>query len=293
VHFHVYLHSNSKFKFKNKDDMTWDGVAPHFISDSGAFCRARSASKAAGMYYLSAPKAGALFSSASISPHFQYIVQPQWIWNMLCGMKMSPLSARKELVAQCRDLPRLLACLDRWMKEKDVERLDVHQESVQTQLLSMRRPFRRLLEVDQWVAAHQDIRWRYPFLVLTGPSSTGKTQFAKSLAPFSAVMEVNMANSSEPDLKTYNHEVHQLILLDECSALAVLTQKKLMQAPPCQIALGTSKTNAFSYSVWVHAKMLVVCSNVWHWELANMSPPDQEWLTTNAVVIDAMEPLYT
>ena len=77
------------------------------------------------------------------------------------------------------------------------------------------------------VARHRDSS----FLVLVGPSGLGKTQFAKSLVPKGRSLELNMASAPEPNLKEYDHEQHDLILFDECSAQKVLLQKKLFQAP--------------------------------------------------------------
>ena len=89
----------------------------------------------------------------------------------------------------------------------------------------------------------------------------GKTQYALSLLPPQRALELNMASAVEPGLHAYDPAAHDLILFDEMSAAAVLRQKKLMQAPPSLLGLGSSPTNNFTYSVWLHAKLLVVCTN--------------------------------
>ena len=50
-------------------------------------------------------------------PHVDFAVQPAWIWNLLAGGKMRPQAARLEFVRQARDLPRILACLDKCVQE--------------------------------------------------------------------------------------------------------------------------------------------------------------------------------
>ena len=49
-----------------------------------------------------------------------------------------------------------------------------------------------------------------------------------------------MATAVEPGLHAYDLAVHDLTLLDEMSAAAVLRQKKLAQAPPSMLGLGSS-----------------------------------------------------
>ncbi len=159
-------------------------------------------------------------------------------------------------------------------------------------LAKKRRPFRRLKAVDEWIAEHREVQWRYRFLVLTGPSKTGKTQYALSLVAANRSLELNMASCDEPDLRQYSWDTHDLILLDECSAKTILAQKKLMQAGPCWLNMGNSKTNAYAYSVWLHAKLFVVCTNRWELELETLSAPDADWLQDNSLVIRIDSPLY-
>ena len=83
-----------------------------------------------------------------------------------------------------------------------------------------------------------------------------------------------------------------LILLDEMPAKGVLQQKKLMQCPPALLHLGTSATNAFAYKVWLHQKLVIVSTNNWFMELAEMPSGDRDWLESNAVVVSVTEPLW-
>ena len=101
-----------------------------------------------------------------------------------------------------------------------------------------------------------------------------------------------MASAPEPNLKEYDHEQHDLILFDECSAQKVLLQKKLFQAPLSAVSLGQSTTGCFAYSVWVHAKLLVVASNVWHHDVHELRKADADWLAANSLVLDVREPLW-
>ena len=145
-------------------------------------------------------------------------------------------AARLEFVKQARDLPRLLAAFDEFVNENAAAELAAKIACVHAELALARRPFRRLPVVDAWVALRATTRWRYPFLVLTGPSCMGKTQYALSLVAACRALGLNMACAVEPDLRTYNPAVHDLILFDEMSV--VLRQKKMMQARHAWLASG-------------------------------------------------------
>ena len=106
------------------------------------------------------------------------------------------------------------------------------------------------------------------------------------------VYEVNCANGQEPDLRTFSHFRHKVILFDEATPEMVLRQKKLFQAPNCFIQLGTSTTNCHAYTVFPSGTGLVVCANTWMERLRLLSPADQEWITTNSFVEHIAEPLF-
>ena len=211
----------------------------------------------------------------------------------MMGMgKMAVASAREHMVLQARDLPRLLASMDQYVREKRNLALQKHQTTVIQKLQATVRPFVTIPAVDSWVEEHKELRWRYKFLVLVGSSMLGKTRFALSLAPVGRSLELNCVTGNEPDLREYDATQVDLILLDEMPAYGIIRQKKLMQCPPALVQLGASATNAFSYKVWVHQKMIVVSTNTWFEELEEMAPGDRDWLTYNSVVVSVHSPLW-
>ena len=167
-----------------------------------------------------------------------------------------------------------------------------HIAEVQRQLAEQSKPFVTIEAIERWKEEHKLVKPRYKFLVLVGPSGLGKTQFAKSLVGKGRALELNMAAAPEPDLKEFNPNLHDLILFDECPAKVILRQTKLFQAPAVKVALAASVTACYSYSVWVHQKLLVVCSNVWHHELRSLPQEDREWLVCNSLVYTVELPLW-
>ena len=292
VHAHVFLNKSAgKIYTRQRDNFRFQGCAPH--TSSSALARKRTNSAAAGLFYISAKgKYGLVAADSTLEPHRDYIVQPQWVLNMLGMGKMAPSAAREHLVRQARDLPRLLSSMDAYVEEIRRISLDRHISSVVEQLQLLQRPFHVLPIVQKWVEDHQALRWRYKFLVLHGPSMMGKTRYALSLAPAGRSLELNCVSGNEPDLRGYDPMGIDLILLDEMPAKGVLQQKKLMQCPPALLHLGTSATNAFAYKVWLHQKLVIVSTNNWFMELAEMPSGDRDWLESNAVVVSVTEPLW-
>ena len=134
-------------------------------------------------------------------------------------------AAREHLVNQARDLPRLLSSTDQCVREKRNKCLENHQSRVLQHLHMMTRPFLSIPAVDQWLKEHQEIRWRYKFLVLVGSSMMGKTRFALSLSPAGRSLELNCVTGNEPDLREYDATQIDLILLDEMPASGAIRQK--------------------------------------------------------------------
>ena len=200
--------------------------------------------------------------------------------------------ARQQLVRSAKNLQRLLPNLEAFEKCMRDKSLQAHIVKVQSELALQTKPFHRIEAIEKWKEGHWAIKPRYKFLVLVGPSGVGKTQYAKSLVAEGRALELNMAAAPEPDLKDFNPDVHDLILFDECPAQIILRQKKLFQAPAVKVALAASVTGCYSYSVWVHQKLLVVCSNVWQHELRTMPQEDREWLQCNSLVYTVESPLW-
>ena len=294
VHFHAFLRcNNSKIRIEKACQLAFKGSEP-FKSDNlmGNVRSARQAGTNAGMYYLQAPKIGSIFTSGTIMPFKDYLVSGEWIMNLVQAGKLNFHTARDEIVRSAKNLPRLLASLDRWHQEMQRASLQEHMRSIQQELDAGKKPFKSIEVVNEWIRSHETNLMRYKFLVLCGGSGLGKTQFAKSLVPAERSLELNMASAPEPDLREYDPTLHDLVLFDECTPQQVLRQKKLFQCPPVEVGLAASATSCHAYKVWVHKKMFVVATNVWQYELSRLSCDDASWLVANSVLCEVLEPLW-
>ena len=293
VHFHAFFRNNSRIRIHRGRDVAFRGCEP-FKSDKvmGGTRSIRGPGTNAGMYYLQAPKIGAIFTSGTVLPFKDYLVSGEWIMNLVQAGKMNFHTAREEMVRTAKNLPRLLQSLDRWHQEMQRASLQDHMRVIQMELDASRMPFKSIEVVNEWIRSHETVEMRYKFLVLCGGSGLGKTQFAKGLVPAGRTLELNMASAPEPDMREYDHSLHDLVLFDECSPQQVLRQKKLFQCPPVEIGLAASATSCHAYKVWVHKKLFVVATNVWLYELSRLTCDDASWLAANSVLYEVLEPLW-
>ena len=72
----------------------------------------------------------------------------------------------------------------------------------------------------------------------------------------------------------------------------MLANRKLFQAPPLWVDLGTHATAQYVYNVWVSDAVLVVCSNSWWPACKRLFPSDWNWIETNQVCVYATAPLW-
>ena len=166
-------------------------------------------------------------------------------------------------------------------------------EAVRATLRQQIKPRRFVPEVEQvWLVEQRQMRKRQRFLVLEGPSCTGKTVYATTLAEVGRTLELNCASTVEPDLRAFRPDLHTCVVFDEASCEMVLRCKKLFQAPDQWVSMSHSQTNCHSYQVWMHGCMLIVCSNRWSQELTRLSECDRSWLVQNSVHVQVDSPLW-
>ena len=208
--------------------------------------------------------------------------------------KLTDERAKRAYVAAKRDVARHVQNVVDQARLRDELALAERLASTARQLREHVRPRVYVPLVDDvWLPEQRQVRDRQRFLVLHGPSRTGKTVYAANLVGPGSTLEVNCANArSEPDLRQFAPQRHRCIVFDEAHAQMVLSQKRLFQAPATPVQMASSATNCFGYSVFVHGVLLVVCSNRWSLELAELPAEDRDWLQANSVCVEVSAPLW-
>ena len=132
---------------------------------------------------------------------------------------------------------------------------------------------------------------RYKFLVLFGPSCTGKSRLARSLFGDAQTLVVDVQHAEHPDLRCFQRKTHKAILLDEVqSPEFVVDNKKLLQSHVDGAILGQSPTQKFSYEIWLWRTPLMLTTNNWTYD--DYSVADKNWIQTNAVEVFVGEPVW-
>jgi hypothetical protein len=134
---------------------------------------------------------------------------------------------------------------------------------------------------------------RKRFLVLTGPSGVGKTEYARSLFAVGSLLELNCAGVVDVCLSSFDAEQHRAIFWDELSAKVVVKNRKVFQHPSCFVELGHSPTAQHVQHYWLNDCVSIIATNRWYEDLHQVkSQQDQRWLGENSIVLSVDSPMF-
>lgn len=295
VHIHAFLRNCFRpMQVYRPEILSFKGALPFKSHLEVGRTNRMGCKTAQGLYYVQCPKKGMVRFGGTVLPFQDYLVNGDWALNLLQQGKMSEAACRAEIVKSAKNLPRLLQNMERLQRERGVASVQAAVRRTEAILEAERKAFRKVPLVDEWLASFGVCRPRYKFLVLEGPSMVGKTHFARSLSPSGThgVLEVDCAGKEHPDLRDFDQGKHDTVIFDECSASAVLLNKKLFQASAAMVSLGASATNMHCYHIWAHGLRLIVTSNRWSMEIRALPADDHGWLVANAVHLVVAEPLF-
>lgn len=286
IHFHMCLKHNKVMASRARDLVMWRDTRPH-LSHHCQTLQQRAGHGWAGMYYVAAPKFGAVFSETSRAAFSEFPVNPDWVMTLISSDKMSIRVGREQLIRCGKGLQRRLGDLDRLAQARREIALEARVREVQRHLAASARRFHQFPAIQHWLAtASAPFQMRKKFLVLEGPSGVGKTEFIRALFGATRTLELNCAScGTSPDLRQLDPERHRLVLFDEASPEMVLKNRKLFQAPAALVDLGHSPTGMNVYRVWLNDAVLVVNSNRWSSDCLKQSNEDRAWLVANQVLV--------
>ena len=198
--------------------------------------------------------------------------------------------------------------------ETNIKNVQAMEEEFEAQALRALKRARATETLDEKFVEYKDyLEWRIwkeqqmrklnrqKTLVVTGPSKMGKSEYLKAkLEEFAEeigeggmeVLVVNCMNVLDPDLKRFKSVKNNAILFDEGSPEMVQRHRDLFQAPRHEVILGNSATGCYTYSVLLWRVRLVLTSNSWFEDLAELKPKDREWVIENTVVLSVTEPMW-
>ena len=289
---HLVLHSDTRMRL-TEADLVFRDSRPYWQRALHGEALSRLRNRWAAYFYIVVQKRGYVQGEASHRSFRDFTVQSQWIMSLYSSEKVTAEHAKGLLCQIPGRAQHLVGEIDFCEQRRIRAAVDRIREEAQVVLRASLRPFKSIPAVDQWQAQFAEHRHRYKFLILEGPSCTGKTQFARHLVPAGKnVFEINCAADQEPPLQGFNLVEFGLVLFDEVRPSVVAKQRKLFQAGVSEVQLGCSATNVHMYKVCTYATRLVCCSNDWSVHLATLDSQSREWIIANSVHVWCCEPLF-
>ena len=202
-------------------------------------------------------------------------------------------NARSELIHCGEGLVHRLADLDCCGQAKSERLVNELVSKVQASSRAQLQHFPSWRLVDEWLReVMKPLQPRKRFLVLHGPSCTGKTEFVRALFPPGAVLELNCANVQDICLEGFNCLRHRAIVWDAASASFVSNNRKVFQHPQCPVDVGHSRTGSHVRRYFLGNCCSVITTDIWTEDFNKLPPCDQMWLQANMVVCNVEQPLW-
>ena len=328
----LHLHMFCAFSFKGPKKQQWPVFRtsqPHLSRPSlvGGRSRGRYAQSRQGQghYYCLAPKTSQVLSASSDQPKFLSGVRTNWILALYSEGKMCADSAISEIVRCRRDVARSVAAVRAAENAAEESTLAALVRSAQLAEQHQRRPriYIPAVEVD-FLGQFDAFMGRRRFLILTGPSGFGKTDYVRNLASDPAVrariratavqpagacerpaafpahgggvelLEVSAGGATNvlPDIRELSPLRHGWLLVDELSPSMVAAHRRLFQGKVGWTNLSASATNMYAHKVCAWGIRMVGTANDWRELSAALSLEDRAWLAENSIVVDVVRPLW-
>lgn len=215
------------------------------------------------------------------------------IHELWAARKMDHDVARETAIsARCLGADRLVHFVN-WTEERELAaHVNKMSESRKAELEAGLSCFKSTKTIILWQRQYCDqnkaTALRFKPLLLQGKTQSGKSRKAISIFGHSRTLVVNCQGLGAhlPSLKEFSQAKHSCILFDEVSSRQVLANKLVFQAGVDSLTLGQSACNAFSYTVWLFAVPMILCSNDFQMKDrpdSPMSAEDEEYLEHNVI----------
>ena len=222
VHLHAYIswHDPKVPTIDHRTTAAWVFCNVHPRVDANKERRGPHEWKRAcqhGHFYVQVMKAGTLRSETNYPPFTGVWAPEAWWATSLWKMHKLDHDSYLRLSAELRDghshrktqVEAVIAT------ETFYEHLAEQQAALQA-IARKSLPFKPLQPlIETFLMQFEELDDRYKFLVLYGPSRTGKSRLARSLFGTDRTLVVDILNAEHPNLKGYRRGRHRAILLDE------------------------------------------------------------------------------
>ena len=303
LHLHAYWHTDQhqkdrKYFLGTHNAWRFEGARP-IIRPNTAKGRMSQKQIDRGHFYCQCRKIGHVCGKSNYPKYEAYVVEQKWVIGLWQRRKLTHDHAKKEVIDARGHTASYLKEIETIEALEDNLAIELEKTCIDAELSGAFKPFRFVPEVCLWRLQYgRDTIYglwgkdsRFKFLVLTGPSCMGKTQYAKSLFGVSNTLVVPCQGVTNPSLKEYKRKQHKAILFDEISSECIHNNKAIFQANNDKVVLGQSPTMRDVYTVFLYGVACIVCCNDWL-ENIKRGSLEEEWLLANSIVYDCTEKMW-
>lgn len=197
---------------------------------------------------------------------FKFAVLGRWPENLWKARKLTHETYERYLFA-CRDgvLARkrnLDACKDREVEKQEQSEMASVVDRIRSNPV-IYKPFPEVPAACAWLAKLSEDALRYPILVVLGPSSSGKTEWAKSLFKNPLELKVGSLEHFPDGMRAFTRGTHDALILDDVRDLKFVVehQDKLQGKYDAHIEFASTPGGQCSYKKWLFQVPTVVTIN--------------------------------
>ena len=303
IHIHAYWHTDEPQQPRRpflgtQHAWRFEGSSP-FIRPNTAKGKMCYKQGDRGHFYCQCRKIGHILSKTIYPKYESFVVEQKWIIVLWQRRKLTHEHAKQELIDARGHTASYLAEVEKVETLEEQRAIDHEKDLIDAELTGAFKDFRFVPDVCLWRLQYgRDTifgRWgkdsRFKFLVLTGASCLGKTQYAKSLFGVSNTLVVPCQGVRNPCLQGFSRKQHKSIIFDEISSECIHNNKAIFQANNDKVILGQSPTMRDCYSVFLYGVALIVCCNDWLEDIKRGSL-EEDWLLSNSIVYECTEKMW-
>ena len=302
IHMHAYWHCHQHVDVKpfvgTVGAWSFEGSKP-LLKPNSARGRHFDIAVARGHYYCQCDKIGRLFGQTNFPKYEQFLVHQKWVVQLWQRRKMSHTDARAEIIGARGHTASYIKEIDYVEEMEHKIQMQKEKNIIDAMLAKAFKPWRWIEDVCLWRLQYDKEgpfgRWgldsRFKFLVLTGPSSLGKTQYAKDIFGEQSTLTVPCQNVKSPSLKDFVRGKHKAIIFDEVSSETIHNNKAVFQANNDIVILGQTPSEEYIYRCFLYGVAMICCCNDWM-EGIMRGGAAEEWLLTNSIVYECKDKMW-
>ena len=198
---------------------------------------------------------------------YTYPVSGKWPDNLWKAYKLTAEVYEQKYLYRCRDgvLHRkrnLDAAHEHEEGEAELAEMAEVAKRIRSNCFS--KPFPHVPDAALWLQGFTKDSDRYPFLLVVGPSHTGKTEWAKSLFKSPHEVKIGTLEHFPDSMRGFSRRLHDGLVVDDIRDFAFLVkhQEKFQSKYDLRIEFASTPGGQCAYTRWLWRVPVVVTANL-------------------------------